>query len=225
MKHLNAKAIAGLLAVLLVMAAGLFLSAGTLDYSQAWIFLALFFVASLAITLYLMKNDPALLERRVHGGPTAEKETSQKIIQSLTAAAFIAMLVLPGLDHRFRWSRVPMYAQIAGDVLVALGFVIIFFVYKQNSFTSATIDVYAGQTVVSTGPYALVRHPMYGGAFLMFLGMPLALGSWWGLAVLAVGMPALIWRLLDEERLLTEKLPGYSEYKDKMPWRLVPFVW
>jgi protein-S-isoprenylcysteine O-methyltransferase Ste14 len=225
MKHLNAKAIGGLLGVLLVMAAGLFLSAGTFDYWEAWIFLALFFVASLAITLYLMKNDPALLERRVYGGPTAEKETSQKIIQSLTAAAFIATLVVPGLDHPFGWSRVPMYAQITGDVLVAVGFIIIFFVYKENSFTSATIDVYAGQTVVSTGPYALVRHPMYGGAFLMFLGMPLALGSWWGLPVLAVVMPALFWRLLDEERILTEKLPGYSKYKDKMPWRLVPFVW
>jgi protein-S-isoprenylcysteine O-methyltransferase Ste14 len=225
MKHLNAKAIAGLLAVLLVMSAGLFLSAGTFDYWEAWVFLAVFFVASLAITLYLMKEDPALLERRVYGGPTAEKETSQKIIQSLTAAAFIAMLVVPGLDHRFAWSRAPMYAKVAGDVLVALGFIIIFFVYKENSFTSATIDVYAGQTVISTGPYALVRHPMYGGGFLMFLGMPLALGSWWGLPILAVMMPALIWRLLDEERLLTEKLPGYAEYKNKVPWRLVPFVW
>jgi protein-S-isoprenylcysteine O-methyltransferase Ste14 len=130
-----------------------------------------------------------------------------------------------GLDHRFGWSRVPMYAQIAGRVVVALGFIIIFFVYEENSFTSATIDVYAGQTVVSTGPYALVRHPMYGGAFLMFLGMPLALSSWWGLPVFAVVMPALIWRLLDEEKLLTEKLPGYAEYKTKVPWRLVPFVW
>ena len=207
------------------MAAALFLSAGTSGYWQAWAFLAVFGVSSLAITLYLMKKDPGLLERRLRGGPTAEKETSQKIIQSLTSLMFIAMLVTAGLDHRFAWSRVPPYAEVAGDVLVALGFTIIFFVYKENSFTSATIDVYAGQTVISTGPYALVRHPMYVGGLLMFLGMPLALGSWWGLLVLAVMMPALIWRLLDEEKFLTEKLPGYAEYKHRVPWRLIRFVW
>ena len=181
MKHLNAKAIGGLLGTLLVMAAVLFLSAGTVRYWQAWTFLAVFSFSSIAITMYLMKNDPELLERRVRGGPTAEKETSQKIIQSLTSLAFIAMLVVPGLDHRFAWSSVPFYAGVAGNILVAVGFIIIFFVYKENSFTSATIDVYAGQTVISTGPYALVRHPMYVGALLMLLGMPLALGSWWGL--------------------------------------------
>jgi protein-S-isoprenylcysteine O-methyltransferase Ste14 len=120
---------------------------------------------------------------------------------------------------------VPLYAEVAGNFLAALGFLIIFFVYRENSFASATIGVYAGQTVISTGPYALVRHPMYLGGFLMFLGMPLALGSWWGLPVLALVMPAFIWRIIDEERLLTQKLPGYAEYKDKVPWRLIPFVW
>jgi protein-S-isoprenylcysteine O-methyltransferase Ste14 len=225
MEHLNAKAFGGLLGTLLVMAAAFLLSAGTLRYSQAWIFLAVFGVFSVAITLYLMKKDPGLLERRVRGGPTAEKETSQKIIQSLTAVAFIAMLVVPGLDHRFAWSKVPLYAEVAGDALVALAFIIIIFVYKENTFSSATIDVYAGQTVVSTGPYAIVRHPMYVGGFLMFLGMSVALGSWWGMPVLTLMMPALIWRLLDEEKLLTEKLPGYADYKNKVPWRLVPFVW
>jgi protein-S-isoprenylcysteine O-methyltransferase Ste14 len=225
MQNLNAKAIGGLLGVLLVMEAALFLSAGTFRYWQAWIFLAVFSIGSLAITLYLMKKDRALLERRVYGGPTAEKETSQKIIQSLTSLAFIAMLVLPGLDHRFAWSMVPLNAEVAGDVLVVLGFLIIFFVYKENSFASATIGVYAGQTVISTGPYALVRHPMYVGGFLMFLGMPLALGSWWGLLILAAVMPAFIWRIIDEERFLAEELPGYAEYKNKVRWRLIRFVW
>jgi protein-S-isoprenylcysteine O-methyltransferase Ste14 len=225
MKYLNAKAIGGLLALLFVMAAGLFLSAATFDYWQAWVFLAVFGASSLAITLYLMKNDPALLERRVYGGPTAEKETSQKFIQSLTALMFIGMLVVPGLDHRFAWSSVSLYAEGTGDVLVALAFLIIFFVYKENSFTSATIDVYAGQTVISTGLYALVRHPMYVGGLLMFVGMPLALGSWWGLLVLAVMMPALLWRIVDEEKFLTKNLPGYAEYKTKVSWRLIPRVW
>jgi protein-S-isoprenylcysteine O-methyltransferase Ste14 len=225
MQSLNAKAFGGLLGLLFAMAAALFLSAGTLHYWQAWVFLVVFGASSLAITLYLMKKDPGLLQRRVYGGPTAEKTTNQKIIQSLTAVSFIAMLVVPGLGHRFAWSTVSLYAEVAGDVLVALGFIIIFFVYRENSFTSATIDVYAGQTVISTGPYALVRHPMYVGGLIMFVGMPLALGSWWGLLVLAAIMPALIWRLLDEENFLTENLPGYTEYRQKVSRRLVPFVW
>jgi protein-S-isoprenylcysteine O-methyltransferase Ste14 len=118
-----------------------------------------------------------------------------------------------------------LYAEVTGDVLVALGFIIIFFVYRENSFTSATIDVYTGQTVISTGPYALVRHPMYMGGLIMLVGTPLALGSWWGLVLLAAMMPAVVWRLLDEEKFLTENLPGYLEYKQKLTWRLVPFVW
>jgi len=144
MQNLNAKAIGGLLGLLFTMAATLFLSAGTLHYWQAWVFLAVFGASSLTITVYLMKKDPGLLERRMYGGPTAENITSQKIIQSLTAVSFIAMLVVPGLGHRFGWSIVSLSAEVAGDVLVALGFVIIFFVYRENSFTSATIDVCAG---------------------------------------------------------------------------------
>ncbi len=108
---------------------------------------------------------------------------------------------------------------------MALGYIIIFFVYRENSFTSAMIDVFAGQTVISSGPYALIRHPMYVGGLIMFVGMPLALGSWWGLLVLAAMIPALIWRLLDEEEFLTENLPGYAKYRQKVTWRLVPFVW
>jgi protein-S-isoprenylcysteine O-methyltransferase Ste14 len=120
---------------------------------------------------------------------------------------------------------VPIYVCVAGDALVALGFLIVFFVYRENSFASATIEVYADQTVVSTGPYALVRHPMYFGGVLIFVGIPLALGSWFGLLVIVLMMPALIWRLLDEEKLLVRELPGYKEYKDNVRFRLLPFVW
>jgi hypothetical protein len=135
MANLNTKAFGGFFFLLLVMAALLFLPAWTLDYRQGWAFLAVFGVSALAITLYLMKKDPKLLERRVHAGPTAEKETSQKIIQSITALGFMAMLVLPALDHRFHWwPAVPFFASVAGDVLVAIGFPIIFFVYKENTF-------------------------------------------------------------------------------------------
>jgi protein-S-isoprenylcysteine O-methyltransferase Ste14 len=225
MSDLNKNAFSGLLFLLLVMAALLFLPAGTLDYWQAWAFLAVFGVSALLITIYLMKNDPKLLERRMQGGPTAEKETSQKIIQTLTAVMFVAMLVVPGLDYRFGWSEVPSYAEIAGDALVALGFLIIFLVFKENSFASTTIELAAEQKVVSTGLYALVRHPMYLGALVLFVGMSLSLGSWWGLLVFVIFLPALIWRLFDEENFLAKHLSGYVEYQHKVKYRLVPFLW
>ena len=226
MVDLNRKAFGGLFFLLFVMAALLFLPAWTLDYWQAWAFLAVFGASALAITLYLMKHDPKLLERRVYAGPTAEKESSQKIIQSITSLGFIAMLVLPALDHRFHWwPAVPFFAAVAGDVLVAVGFLIIFVVYKENTFTSATIEVYPEQKVVSSGLYALVRHPMYMGGLVMFVGMILSLGSWWGLVMFALMMPALIWRIFDEEKLLTKDLPGYAEYKNTVRYRLVPFIW
>jgi protein-S-isoprenylcysteine O-methyltransferase Ste14 len=225
MEHLHKKAFGGLLGLLVAMAALLFLPAWTLDYWQAWGFLAVFFGSALAITVYLMKNDPNLLERRVCAGPTAEKETSQKIIQSITSIGFIAMLVVPALDHRLHRSAVPLSASLAGDVLVALGFLIIFFVYKENTFASATIEVYAGQKVVSSGLYALVRHPMYMGGLFLFIGMSPALDSWWGLIVFLLITPALLWRIFDEEKLLIKNLPGYAAYREKVRYRLVPYVW
>jgi len=172
-----------------------------------------------------MKKDPKLLGRRMRGGPVAEKEMSQKIIQTLTAIMFIAMLVVPALDHRLGWSEMPLYVAIAGDVLVAVGFLIIFLVYKGNTFASATIEIAPDQKVISTGLYALVRHPMYMGALLLLVGMSLALGSWCGLFVFLLFIPALAWRTLDEERFLATNLPGYSEYLDKVKYRLVPGLW
>jgi protein-S-isoprenylcysteine O-methyltransferase Ste14 len=192
MNNLHRKAFARLLFVLLAMAVLLFLSAWTLDYWEAWTFLAVYSASSLAITFYLMKKNPKLLERRMRGGPTAEKEPTQKIIMFFASLGFIALLVLPALDHRFAWSHLPPYGALAGDVLVALGFLAVFFVFKENPFTSATIELAPDQRVISTGPYALVRHPMYAAALVMLLGIPLALGSSWGLLVIVAMMPALI---------------------------------
>ena len=222
---LNVKAFGGLLLLFLVMAALLFIPAETLDYWQAWTFLAVYFAASLAITLYLMKKDPQLLARRMSGGPTAEKEMTQKIIMSFTSLGFVGLLVVPALDHRFGWSHMPAYAALAGDLLVALGWIAIFLVFKENTFTSSTIELSPDQKVISTGPYALVRHPMYAGALVMLLGIPIALGSWWGLLVIAAILPAVIWRLFDEEEFLTRNLPGYREYQNKVRYRLIPHLW
>jgi protein-S-isoprenylcysteine O-methyltransferase Ste14 len=225
MNTLNRKAFGGLLIVLLVLAALLFIPAWTLDYWQAWAFLAIYFTASLAITLYLMKKDPKLLERRMNGGPTAEKEPVQKMIMFLMSLGFIGLIALPAFDHRFAWSHMPPYVALAGDVLVVLGWLAIFFVFKENTFTSAIIELAPDQTVISTGPYALVRHPMYAGGLVMLLGVPIALGSWWGLLVIAAMTPALIWRLFDEEKFLARNLRGYGEYQKKVRYRLIPQVW
>jgi protein-S-isoprenylcysteine O-methyltransferase Ste14 len=203
----------------------LFLPAWTLDYWQAWVFLAVFFVPVLAITLYFMQKDPKLLERRTTRGPVSEKEKSQKIIQSLASIAFIAVIVFPAIDHRRAWSMVPPYGVAAGDLLVALGLLGVFFVFKENTFTSAIIEVAAEQKVISTGPYALVRHPMYTGALIMLLGVPLALGSWWGLFTIIPMTLVIVWRLLDEERFLARNLSGYSEYMNKVKYRLLPSLW
>jgi protein-S-isoprenylcysteine O-methyltransferase Ste14 len=225
MNTLNRKAFGGLLIVLLVLAALLFIPAWTLDYWQAWAFLAIYFTSSLAITLYLMRKDPKLLERRMNGGPTAEKEPVQKIIMFIVSLGFIGLIALPAFDHRFAWSHMPPYVALAGDVLVVLGWLAIFFVFKENTFTSAIIELAPDQTVISTGPYALVRHPMYAGGLVMLLGIPIALGSWWGLLVIAAMTPALIWRLFDEEKFLARNLPGYGEYQKKVRYRLIPQVW
>jgi protein-S-isoprenylcysteine O-methyltransferase Ste14 len=225
MSILNIKAFVGLLFLLLVMAALLFIPAWTLDYWQAWTFLAVYFGWSLAITLYLMERDPKLLQRRMRGGPAAEKDPNQKIIMIFTSLGFIALMIFPALDHRFVWSRMPPYVALAGDLLVALGFLVIFFVFKENTFSSATIELAPNQKVISTGPYAVVRHPMYAGALVLLLGIPIALGSWWGLLVLVSMLPALIWRLLDEEKFLAGNLTGYAEYQNKVRFRLIPLVW
>jgi protein-S-isoprenylcysteine O-methyltransferase Ste14 len=159
------------------------------------------------------------------GGPMAEKQPAQKFIMLWTSIGFIALLVVPALDERFGWSAVPLGGIVAGDVLVTIGFYLISLVYRENPFTSATIEVAENQKVISTGPYELVRHPMYASAFLYLLGTPLALGSYWGLVPIAVMMPFLIWRLLEEERFLARNLPGYTEYQKWVRYRLVPFVW
>ena len=225
MRSLNAQAWLSLVALAVVMGLLLFIPAWTIHYWQAWVYLSIFMGASLLTTLYLMKKDPALLKRRMRGGPTAEKQRTQKLIMLCVSIGFIALLVVPALDHRFRWSAMPFSVVIVGDVLVAIGFSFIFLVYKENPFTSATIEVAEDQKVISTGPYALVRHPMYASALLYLVGTPLALGSFCGLLPLAAMMPFLIWRLYDEERFLAENLSGYREYQKKVRYRLVPFIW
>jgi protein-S-isoprenylcysteine O-methyltransferase Ste14 len=225
MLSLAAKALLSVLLLGIVMGVALFVMAGTVDYWQAWVYLLIFTITSLLTTIYLIRNDPELLKRRMRGGPSAEKRASQRVIMLFTSIAFIGLLVVPGLDRRFGWSKVPLPLVIAGDVLVAIGFYFIFLVYRENTYTSATIEVAANQKVIESGPYALVRHPMYASALLYLLGTPLALGSYWGLLPFVAVIPLLIWRLFDEEKMLTRELEGYRQYKQRVPHRLVPRVW
>jgi protein-S-isoprenylcysteine O-methyltransferase Ste14 len=224
-KNLHARAWLGLAVLAVATALLLFVPAGTVHYWQAWVYLLLFIGASALTTLFLMKRDPALLERRIRAGPTAETRPVQKIIMLVTSLGFIALLVVPALDHRYRWTTMPPSVVAVGDALVIIGFLLIARVYRENTFTSATVQVVESQRVISTGPYAIVRHPMYASAFLYLVGTPLALGSYWGLGPIAAMVPFLIWRLLDEERLLTSQLPGYADYRTRVRHRLVPFVW
>jgi protein-S-isoprenylcysteine O-methyltransferase Ste14 len=222
---LDTRAWLALAIVAVVMCALLFGTAGTTHYWHAWIYVSIFLGASVLTTLYLMKRDRAVLARRMRGGPMFAKAGTQRMIMVFTSLGFIALLVVPALDHRFGWSDVPVWAVVLGEVLVVIGFYLIFLVYRENSFTAATIDVAPGQKVIATGPYAVVRHPMYASGSLYMLGTPLALGSYWGFLALAAMMPFLLWRLLDEERILTKELPGYAEYRQRVRHRLVPMVW
>jgi protein-S-isoprenylcysteine O-methyltransferase Ste14 len=225
MKNLGARAWFALTILAVVMGLLLFVSAGTVHYWQAWAYLSIFTGSSALTTLYLLRRDPGLLERRMRGGPTAEERPVQKVIMLCTSIGFIALLVVPALDRRFGWSAVPLGPVVVGDVLVAVGFYLIALVYRENSFTSATIELAEHQTVISTGPYAIVRHPMYASGSLYLLGTPLALASLWGFIPIAAMMPFLIWRLFDEERFLAKNLPGYTEYQKRVRHRLIPFVW
>ncbi|HEY7293263.1 MAG TPA: isoprenylcysteine carboxylmethyltransferase family protein [Vicinamibacterales bacterium] len=222
---LNAQAWTALVVLALAMALVLFVPAGSVRYWQAWIYLAVFLAASGLTTLDLMTRDPALLERRMRGGPTAERERTQQIVMLFASLSFVALLVVPALDYRYGWTTVPVFLVVIGNVLVAVGFYLIVLVYRENTFTAATIQVTAGQTVVSTGPYAVVRHPMYASAFVYLIGTPLALGSYAGFIPLAVMMVCIVVRLLDEERLLSRDLPGYDEYRSRVRYRLLPNVW
>ena len=199
--------------------------AGTLDYWQGWAFLGVFGASTVAFTIYLAIYDKPLLERRLKAGPWHEKERSQRIIVSLVLLAFVASIVLPVLDYRHNVSRVPGWVSLLGNAIILASFIAIFRVIRTNSWAASNIRVEAGQKVVDTGPYAYVRHPMYAAAVWLFVGIPLALGAWWPVGLLILLLPILLWRLLDEERILSRDLPGYPEYMRRVKYRLVPHVW
>ncbi|KAA1250546.1 isoprenylcysteine carboxylmethyltransferase family protein [Mycobacterium simiae] len=203
----------------------LFVPAGTFDYWQAWLFLAVFALITWIPSIYLLRTNPAVLKRRMRAGPTAETRPVQKVVMVFALASLAAMTVVSVLDHRFGWSRVPAAISLVGDLLVACGLGAAMLVIIQNSYAAATVTVEAGQKLVCTGLYGLVRHPMYTGNVIMMVGLPLALGSYSGLLLVPPSLLTLVFRILDEEKALAEELDGYRAYMQQVRYRLVPHVW
>jgi protein-S-isoprenylcysteine O-methyltransferase Ste14 len=222
---LLARALVGFIFLFLVIASVLFGFSGTLHDGRAWAMLAMFFGCAGIITVWLWFRDKALLERRVKAGPGSEPDPMQNVVQALAGLVFLATFAVPGLDRRFGWSQAPLVVSLAGDGMIAVGFLVVFLTFRENTFTAGTIEVAEGQHVIDSGPYAVVRHPMYAGALVMIAGIPLALGSWWGLIPAALLVPVLVWRLLREETFLAANLPGYDAYRGRVRYRLAPIFW
>ena len=207
---------------LVVMGAMLFIPAGTLKFWQGWAYLIMFFVPGLLAFVYFYKHDPELVERRLR---FKEKVREQKQIMTFVYVIWLIAFLLPGIDHRFGWSRLPLYLMLASQVVVFCGYLLTLWVVKVNRFAARTIQVEPGQKVVSTGPYGIIRHPMYLGVCATLLFTPLALGSYFALPAFVLLIPLVVLRLLNEEKVLRQELPGYSEYCLNTRFRLVPFLW
>ena len=215
----------GLLRLQLVMALLIFAPAGTLRYWQGWVYWGLCLLSFSGMTLDLIRKDPELLARRMRAGSSAEIRPAQKLIQAISGIAVVALLIVSAFDHGRHWSAPPLGAVLVGDLAMVVGSYVIYRVFRENRFTAGTIRVEADQTLTDTGPYAVVRHPMYSGALLLLFGTPLSLGSFWGLVISLMLLAAIIARLLDEEDLLTRELPGYSDYRGRVRSRLIPGIW
>jgi protein-S-isoprenylcysteine O-methyltransferase Ste14 len=203
----------------------IFIAAGTIYFWQGWLFCLSFWCSTAGIGVYLLKHDPDLLARRMRFGPRAETRPIQKIIVTLTLMMFAGVIILSALDHRFGWSQVPAVIVVIANVIVIATFGFFLLVLRENHFAGSTISVEAGQRVISSGPYGRVRHPMYAGALLLVLAIPIALGSWWGLLVPVTALPLLVVRIIDEEHVLSAELSGYNDYRRTVPFRLIPHVW
>ena len=205
-----------------VMGLVFFVSAGTFGYWHAWLYMGILFIPMFFVFAYLLRNDPALLERRMH---MREKESSQKLSMKVSIFFYIIAFLIPGLDFRFKWSSVPIALVMIADIMVFLGYMVFFVVLRENSYASRIVEVEENQKVISTGPYAIVRHPMYFGVLIMFLFSPVALGSFWALITMLPVAFLIILRIRDEERLLSKELSGYEAYRQEVRYRLIPMVW
>jgi protein-S-isoprenylcysteine O-methyltransferase Ste14 len=222
MKSLMKKIIVRFSFLLIIIGLLILLPAGTFNYWQVYLYLVVIVIPMMLVLLYFFRNNPKFLERRIR---TKEKEKQQKIIQLIFTLFFFSGYVISGFDKRFGWSNIPANIVILADIFVLLGYIMVFFVFKQNSYASRIVEVEKNQEVISTGLYNYVRHPMYTGIIVMFIPTSIALGSYWGLISIVTIPVALILRLLNEEKVLCKELPGYKDYCQKTKYRLIPFIW
>lgn len=208
----------------ILLGAMLCLLAGTLRYWQGWVWVILFDTLTTGQGIYLGIKDPELLKRRQNIAPTGQS-TAQKIFMGITFVSIACLLIASALDYRFGWSQMSPVISVIGDASIVFSFYLYYVVFRENSYAATRIETFEDQKVISTGPYALVRHPKYVGDLFLLVGTPLALGSWWGLVFVVLTLPGLALRILDEEKLLRQELPGYAEYTQKVRYRLVPHVW
>ncbi|MHC2994050.1 MAG: isoprenylcysteine carboxylmethyltransferase family protein [Candidatus Atribacteria bacterium] len=221
-RQLLIKVLIRLVLAIIVLGLIFFLPAGSMKFWEAWVYMGILFIPMIFVLIYLLKKDLELLERRMK---MKEKEEPQKVFIKLSLLVFFIAFIIPGFDYRFEWSEVPFIVIIIADLFIFIGYLLFFLVLKENTYASRIIEVEKGQKVISTGPYAIIRHPMYVAVLMMYVLSPLALGSYW--AVLAVlPLPVLvIFRIKSEEKILIDKLPGYREYTQKVKYRLIPYIW
>jgi protein-S-isoprenylcysteine O-methyltransferase Ste14 len=207
---------------IIILSLNFFLPAGTIEFWEAWVYMGILFTPMIFVLIYLLKKDPELLERRMK---IKEKEEPQKVFVKLSFLVFFIAFIIPGFDYRFGWSGVPFIVIIIADLFIFIGYLLFFLVLKENTYASRIIEVEKGQKVISTGPYAIIRHPMYVAVLTIYVLSPLALGSYWAvLAVLPLPL-IIILRIKNEEKILIDKLPGYREYTQKVKYRLIPYIW
>ncbi|MFH1486538.1 MAG: isoprenylcysteine carboxylmethyltransferase family protein [Chloroflexota bacterium] len=221
-RNLTRRALMQIVVAIAAIGAMLFVPAGTFLYWEAWLYLAIVFIPMSFVTAYFLRTAPALVERRMR---MKEKEAEQKLIIKLSWVYFLVTFLLPGLDRRFEWSSVPAAAVIVADIIILVGFGLFYLVAKENQYASRIIEVEQQHEVVTTGPYTLVRHPMYLAALVVYVFSPLALGSYWAMIPTVLFPAILVARILNEERVLLRELKGYREYMEKTRYRLIPGLW
>lgn len=206
----------------IILGAVLFIPAGTINYWQAWVFLIILIAVAFFVVIYFFKRSPEFLERRIK---FKEKESTQSKIIAVADIIFFAGFIFAGLDFRFGWSHVPVWLVLFADLVVILGYIPVFLAFRENPFAARTVEIFPDHKLISTGPYAIIRHPMYAGIIPMFLAMPLALGSYWAVLFMLPVFAIIIARTLNEEEVLRRDLPGYGDYCKKVRWRLIPYIW
>jgi protein-S-isoprenylcysteine O-methyltransferase Ste14 len=221
-KQLTGTALARFIPGILIISALLFIPAGSIRFWNAWLLIGVLFIPMIFVVFYLVKNDPELLHKRLN---TREKEKTQKTVVLITSVVILSGLILSGLDFRFHWSEVPLFFEMLSAIVVLAGYILFFIVVRQNSYASRVVEVQEKQKVIDTGLYSIVRHPMYTAAIMIFVFMPLLLGSFYALLPLLVFPFQMSNRIKNEEEILEKGLDGYLEYKKKVRYKIIPLLW